>query len=223
MANSCAFDNLTPTELARDAVTMDRLDFEARYGDAPMLLVRVSDGDMELELGLNTNGPSTGTTRATISEPLPFRTALQPVPSRPPPPNKGGRAGAEALRRTLEKHTYFGVSIRKRGDSDALFMDRVSVGRARNKDIVLRHSTISKFHAWFELSDDASVYVCDAGSTNLTYVNEKRLEPRIRTSVEVGDVIRFGGVETILSSSTALWTSFHVGVSLSLPPAEANR
>jgi len=222
MASSGALDNLTPAELARDAGTLDLEDFVTRYGEAPLLLVRLADGDVELELGLNANGPPTGVTRQSGSEPLPFRTAVENNPGRVSPSSKGGRGGPSTLRLLLEKDTYFGVSIRKRGDSDALFMDRVSVGRARNKDIVLRHSTISKFHAWFELSDDETVYVCDAGSTNLTYVNDKRLEPRVRTSLGAGDLIRFGGVETVLSSSAALWSSFHIESSPSLA-TEAHR
>jgi pSer/pThr/pTyr-binding forkhead associated (FHA) protein len=98
-------------------------------------------------------------------------------------------------------------------------MDRVSIGRARNKDIVLRHSTISKFHAWFEVSDAETLYVCDAGSTNLTHVNQRRLEPRVRALVEPGDVIRFGSVEAVVSSSTVLWRSLHDGSSNSLRAA----
>jgi FHA domain len=209
MVNPGALKKLAPMELAHDAMTLDLMGFVTLYGDAPLLLVRVDDGDEELELGLSATVPTTGTARSTIAEPLPFRTALQEAPGPPRASSKGGREEPETLRRLFERHTYFGVSVRKRGDSDALFMDRVSIGRARNKDIVLRHATISKFHAWFELSDADTMLVCDAGSTNLTYLNERHLEPRVRTAVEPGDVIRFGSVVTILTSATALWASFH--------------
>jgi hypothetical protein len=208
MVNPGASKKLAPMELARDAMTLDLIGFMTRYGDAPLLLVRVEDGDEELELGLSATGPATGTGRSTIAEPLPFRTDLQEVPIRPRAASKRGREEPEALRRLLEQHRYFGVSLRKRGDADALFMDRVSIGRARNKDIILRHATISKFHAWFELNEaDTTMYVCDAGSTNLTHVNEKQLEPRVRTAVEPGDVIRFGSVVTVLSSANGVWSS----------------
>lgn len=208
MVDARALENLAPMELARDAATLNLLEFVTRYGDVPLLLVRLAEGDEELELGLSATVPATGTARATIAEPLPFRTALAPKQSRARSPTKGGREEPEALRHLLERHAHFGVSVRKRDDTDALFMDRVSVGRARNKDIVLRHSTISKFHAWFETSEDDAMYVCDAGSTNLTYVNERWLEPRVRTPVEPGDVIRFGAVVGVLSSATALWSAF---------------
>jgi hypothetical protein len=221
MAASRAFENLTPTELARDAMTLDLLEFLHRYGDVPFLLVRIDGADMDLELGLSATGPATGTARSTISEPLPFRTALQSVPDGVRVSSKRSREEPEALRRLLEKHAHFGVSVRKRGDADTLFMDRVSVGRARNKDVVLRHSTISKFHAWFEVTDTDTLYLCDAGSTNLTYVNDRRLEPRVRTPVEPGDAIRFGGVEAVLGSPTGLWTSFHADGSIDLPAGVA--
>ena len=208
MVNPAASKKLAPMELARDAMTLDLIEFMTRYGDAPLLLVRVEDGDEELELGLSATAPATGTGRSTISEPLPFRTDLQEVPIRPRASGRRGREEPEALRRLLEQHRYFGVPLRKRGDADALFMDRVSIGRARNKDIVLRHATISKFHAWFEVNEADTMYVCDAGSTNLTHVNEKQLEPRVRTAVEPGDVIRFGSVVTVLSSANGLWASF---------------
>ena len=115
------------------------------------------------------------------------------------------REDPAALWRLLEKHPHYAVRVRKRADSDALFMGRISIGRARNKDIVLRHPSISKFHAWFEADDSENLHVCDAGSTNLTHLNGKPLEARVRTAVEPGDALRFGSIETVICSPSTLW------------------
>jgi pSer/pThr/pTyr-binding forkhead associated (FHA) protein len=90
-------------------------------------------------------------------------------------------------------------------------MDRISVGRARNKDIVLRHQSVSKFHCWFEVDDAGAFYVTDAGSKNATKVNANSLKARERTRVEPGDVIRFGSVEAIMCAPRVLWAALGGG------------
>ena len=172
-----------------------------RHGDAHLLLVRVPEGDTEFELGLAAGESSAG---PGAPGPLPFRTALQAPP-------RAGRSDSErredpvALWRFVETHRHVALPVRKRADSDALFMGRISIGRARNKDIVLRHSSISKFHAWFEADDSENLHVCDAGSTNLTHLNGKPIEARARAAVEPGDALRFGSIETVVCSPTTFW------------------
>jgi FHA domain len=198
-----ALANLRPRRLIDNACSLDLIEFLARYGDSQLLLVRIPDGDTELELGLDAAAPNTGSVRP---GPFPFHTGLQTPP-------RAWRSESERARREdpgalwllLEKHAYFVVPVRKRADSDALFMGRISIGRARNKDIVLRHSTISKFHAWFEADDAENLHVFDAGSTNLTHVNGQPIEARARTAIEPGDAIRFGAVETLVCSPAAFW------------------
>ncbi len=195
--------NLAPPDLLRDATTLDLLTFMACYGDAPLLLVRLPEGDTELELGLAATASSTG--RTTVAKPLPFRTTHQASPTHSRRSEDARRGAREPLERLLGKHAHFAVPLRKREGSDTV-MGHISVGRAQNKDIVLRHSSVSKFHAWFEEDpSEEDFYVSDAGSTNLSQVNGQRLEPRIRTSVGPGDVVRFGAVETVLCTSEALW------------------
>jgi hypothetical protein len=200
---SRALAKLGPRHLVEDASALDLMEFLNRYGDSQLLLVRIPDGDTELELGLGADAPNTGSIRP---GPFPFRTGLQSPP-------RAWRAEGEKARREdpatllqlVEKHVYFAVPVRKRADSDALFMGRISIGRARNKDIVLRHSTISKFHAWFEADESANLHVFDAGSTNLTHVNGQPIEARARTAVEPGDALRFGAVETVVCSPGTFW------------------
>src|SRR5580700_2370489 len=193
MASRAPPRNLAPRALVEDAATLDLMDFLTRYGDAQLLLVRIPEGDTELEIGLSAAEPNTDTGRP---GPLPFHTGLQA----PPRTWRSERVRNEepiALRQLIEDAAYFAVPVRKRGDSEALFMGRISIGRARNKDIVLRHSSVSKFHAWFEVDESENLHVSDAGSSNLTHVNGQPIEPRARIAVQPGDLHRFGATETI--------------------------
>jgi hypothetical protein len=198
--------NLAPAAFVHDATTLDLWTFMARYGDAPLLLIRMPEGDTELEIGLNGSAPNTGVGRTTIPKPLPFHTTSHGAASNQSRQVRESRREERvSLGQLMEKHAYFTVPVHKREDSDALFMGRVSVGRAHNKDIVLRHSSVSKFHAWFELDDSGVLHVSDADSTNLTQVNGRPIEPRARTAVHPGDWIRFGTVETLVCSPEAVW------------------
>ena len=202
MAAPRALANLGPRRLVEDALALDLMSFLVRHGDAHLLLVRIPDGDTEFELGLSAGAPSAG---AGKPEPLPFRTGHQDPPRAwRSESEKVRREDPAALSRLLDKQ-HFAVPIRKRVDSDALFMGRISIGRALNKDIVLRHPSVSKFHAWFEADESENLHVSDAGSTNLTHLNGKPLEARARTAVEPGDAVRFGSIETLVCSASALW------------------
>jgi hypothetical protein len=203
MAAGRAVANLGPRRLVEDALTLDLLSFLARHGDTHLLLVRIAEGDTELELGLSAGAPSAG---AGKPEPIPFRTSHQDPRATRSPSEKVRREDPAELARLLEKQAHFAVAVRKRADSDALFMGRISVGRARNKDIVLRHTSISKFHAWFEADESGNLHVCDAGSTNLTHLNGKPLEAKARTAVDPGDALRFGFIETVLCAPSTLWS-----------------
>ena len=190
--------SLVPADLVQDITTLDLLTFVGRHGDAPFLLVRLLEGDSELELGLTATASSTN--RSTAAKPLPFRTSHQTVSVRESRGN--GRVTIEQL---LQKHAHCAVQLRKREGSDTVLQGHISVGRAHNKDIVLRHSTISKFHAWFEVDPSDDVYVTDAGSTNLSRVNGQPIEARVRTALAPGDLVRFGAVDVVVCSAETLW------------------
>ena len=109
----------------------------------------------------------------------------------------------------LASGQYHVVEIGKRGDLDAAFPERISVGRAANKDIVLRHDSVSKFHGWFELDVAFSLYVVDAGSTNHTLVRSRQLMARAREPAPPGTPIRFGAIDTFVVDAGSLWAAFH--------------
>jgi hypothetical protein len=203
MASLRPFPKLEPLDLVRDATSLDLSTFVVRYGDAPFLLVRLPEGDTELALGLTTTTSSGG--RPTVAKPLPFRTTHQSAPTHGRHSDESRRDRRATIEQLVAKHAHFAVQLRKREGSDTVLMGHISVGRAHNKDVVLRHSTISKFHAWFEVDPSDDVYVSDAGSTNLSRVNGQPLEPRVRTAVQPGDALQFGAIEAVVCSSETLW------------------
>ncbi|HET8931846.1 MAG TPA: FHA domain-containing protein [Polyangiales bacterium] len=73
------------------------------------------------------------------------------------------------------------------------YPDRVSVGRARNCDIVIRDAGISKLHALVRIDADA-FSVVDVGSQNGTFVNGKRLLDNEAAPLTCNDRIIFGTV-----------------------------
>jgi hypothetical protein len=92
------------------------------------------------------------------------------------------------------------IPLRKR--VEAAFLSSISVGRARNHDIVLRHGSVSKFHANLEI-EDGRLFIKDAGSRNHTFVNHERVISRVE--VKPGDNVRFGWVEALVCSDDAIW------------------
>jgi hypothetical protein len=87
--------------------------------------------------------------------------------------------------------------------SEVSFLHHVSVGRARNHDIVLRHRSVSKFHAWLELTQEARLYVKDCDSSNHTFVNSTPVKDR--AELQPGDTVKFGSVEARVCTSEGLW------------------
>jgi hypothetical protein len=73
------------------------------------------------------------------------------------------------------------------------FQSHVSVGRARNCDLVIRHRSVSKLHARFRV-DEATLKLSDAGSQNGTFVNGKRLLPNEVVEIRSSDQLVFGSV-----------------------------
>ena len=71
-------------------------------------------------------------------------------------------------------------------------------GRSPDSDIVLEHPTVSRYHAIvqykseFEHGQPAGLYLYDCGSTHGTFMNKKRLEPRVYVRMKIGYIIKFG-------------------------------
>jgi len=91
---------------------------------------------------------------------------------------------------------------------------RVSVGRATNNDIIIRHHSISKLHAHFlfgtlvklrHLSPSADLLLADVGSANGTSIDGRRLEPDETDPVYTGNRLVFGDVSCELLDAKALY------------------
>ena len=72
------------------------------------------------------------------------------------------------------------------------FSGWVSVGRAGNNDVVLKHASVSKIHARIYQEDGPKFFVQDAGSANGTLVRGIHLTGDHRMAIRVGDTVRFG-------------------------------
>lgn len=89
------------------------------------------------------------------------------------------------------------------GPDQEAFTFRVSpgatktVGRATRADFILDVALVSRLHCRLEASDEA-IQVVDLGSTNGTFVNDKRIE---RARVSSGDRLRVGRVELTVDRS----------------------
>jgi hypothetical protein len=89
---------------------------------------------------------------------------------------------------------------------------RISVGRASNNDLVVRHPSVSKLHAHFVLESGrgeasggtATLQLADVGSSNGTCKNGHKLPPGELRAVTSGDVLHFGDVRCELWDASAL-------------------
>ncbi len=71
-----------------------------------------------------------------------------------------------------------------------------TLGRAKRADFVLDAAFVSRLHCRFSVSGEGMLSVEDLGSTNGTFVNDKRVE---RTQLAAGDRVRVGRVELTFS------------------------
>ena len=104
----------------------------------------------------------------------------------------------------------FAVAVRKT-DRNA-YANKVTVGRAKNNDIVLRAPKISKLHAAFTLDDPAGNGLMDMESINGTFLNGLKLEPRKARPVQNGDRVdfwRFGFEYLTLPEMLKLLAKWH--------------
>jgi hypothetical protein len=193
-----------PRQLISSARTLPLADFLLRCEAVYMLVVMVEAGDADLAQGLSVQQQrrseleglafrtETRELTATLSGDVAVRSALRPSFS---------EQTAERLPLSFARASCHVVPVCKR--SEVSFLHHVSVGRARNHDIVLRHRSVSKFHAWLELTQDAKLFVKDCDSSNHTYVNATKVVDR--EELRPGDTVKFGSVEARVCTSEGLW------------------
>jgi hypothetical protein len=217
MTFTAALRNMAPEELTRAATTKGVSEFLTLYGETPFLLVRLRPSDTDLAAGLGATAlrATAGASVKPVIGSMEFRTQSQAAPL--DVMNARGKRHPELVE-MLERDRYFGLALRKRKDVESLYPDRISVGRAPNKDIVLRHQSVSKSHAWFEMDSEGNFYVADAGSKNLTRINGYGILSHEPTPVVPGDLLCFGSIEAVLCSPRELWDTLSGGARRSTVP-----
>lgn len=71
------------------------------------------------------------------------------------------------------------------------FGSKITVGRARNNDVIIRAPKISKLHSTFLPTGKGSYSLQDMESLNGTVVNGDRLQKKQKASLKNGDLISF--------------------------------
>jgi len=85
------------------------------------------------------------------------------------------------------------------------FPDRISVGRARNSDVVIRHSSVSKLHAHFRKDATSGLTLTDVGSHNGTRIDGTALVPHRPEAVRPGMTLLIGGIQARVLDARAAW------------------
>jgi pSer/pThr/pTyr-binding forkhead associated (FHA) protein len=92
--------------------------------------------------------------------------------------------------------TYSVGTVLKRQGSN-VFESMITIGRAKNNDIIIPATVVSKFHAYVMLGPTGP-NVVDAGSSNGTFVDAQRLSARSeRRPLRCGCSLRLGELETL--------------------------
>lgn len=205
MVQGTAQRQVLPQRLLHEVVHSSQHAFVANHGDLHYLAVSTAGDAPELLEGLELLRGEAKPARPLAA--MAFKTNAGARAS-PPAGSLRPSPGVDPVEVLASGH-YHVVEIGKRGDLDGAFPERISIGRAANKDIVLRHESVSKFHGWFEVDSALGLYVVDAGSTNHTVVRSRQLAARAREPVPPGTAIRFGSIETLVVDAAALWRAFH--------------
>ena len=90
------------------------------------------------------------------------------------------------------------------------YPDRISIGRARNCDVVMRDPSVSKLHAHFR-SRTGGWELVDLGSANGTRVDGAPLAPNQAHPVQSGAQVEFGTVACKLVDAGALYDLLQFG------------
>ena len=198
--------NLLPADLVERARALSRVQL-VREIDVPLLLVRLDEPDGELAQGLAGMTSGGG---ARVEPGMGFHTASTDRrakrPTTIPPP--ASFAPEQILVRVIRSPHYV-VPLGKRAGAQRVFSERVTVGRARNSDVVLRHESVSKFHAWFARDEKDTYFIVDASSRNGTWRNGTALAGGEPSRLNIGDLLRFGSVEATYCDAATLHAALH--------------
>jgi len=203
-----SLEHLEPADLVRAARTLVESVFVDEFGHSRWLAIRLSPGEEEMAAALRAGSRID---RSTDRPPqlLEFHTDLVALEDlkemeEPVSPSKRTEPDVDALVEVIGGGCHF-RALGKRRDATGALGERVSIGRALNQDIVLRHPRVSKFHGFFQVTRSGEWSVADARSKNGTLVNGVRLAPRKPRIVVNGDRVAFGSIETLFLEAPMVW------------------
>jgi pSer/pThr/pTyr-binding forkhead associated (FHA) protein len=92
----------------------------------------------------------------------------------------------------------------------------ITVGRTSNNDVVIPSPSVSRFHAYFELTSGRLAHV-DAGSRVGTWVASKRLQPRdVPLPLASGDIVRFADETFLVLNGVDCWNELRRRIELQI-------
>jgi hypothetical protein len=100
--------------------------------------------------------------------------------------------------------------VEKRSGSP--WQDRIIIGRARNSDIVIHHSSVSKVHAHITTRGDGVLMARDVGSRNGIRVNGVSVCTETPVPLPMGAILGVGEVELELTNAVEVYNRFRTGV-----------
>jgi hypothetical protein len=182
---------MVPHELVREIRETARDAFVSRYPE-PFLLVFGNDTDSVA------SDPPAATEMGSTSAPFTFQTFT-------------GYPGSSTPSAELREV----IPVSKRSSNP--YPERISVGRARNCDIVLRNRSVSKLHAHFRHTEAGALEVVDLGSYNGTWLNGGQLEAHVGEAVASGDELLFGSVSAQLLDAETVYDMLRTTSSSRIP------
>jgi hypothetical protein len=172
-----------------------------------LLLVELRDDAPELAQGLDENQnwagappkPSAVNAPTTVTFP-----ALRATGSPTGAPGEGleGMDRIQLLAK-LSGARHFVLPLFKR-TSQSSEETRLLVGRVEGCDVMLRHFSVSKQHAWFQVDRSGALYLTDAQSLNGTRVNGKSLQPGEPQWIQSLDHLQFGSISAFTCAPLVL-------------------
>ncbi len=80
---------------------------------------------------------------------------------------------------------------------------RLSIGRTKENDVAIDHTSVSKMHASLLLNSEGKLVIADTGSTNGTYLNGERIAYGKAIAIFPDDKIKFGAIDVALEFKLA--------------------
>lgn len=196
MQPASASPELQPQSFIDELAQLTHDQVQKYFPGVQLLLVELRDDAAELASGLIENQawagappkPSAVNAPTTVTFP-----AMRAVGSRRVEESSLEGMDRIQLLAKLSGARHFVLPLFKR-TAQATEATRIVVGRIEGSDVMLRHSSISKQHAWFQVDNNGALYLTDAQSLNGTCVNGKPLKPGEPHWIQPLDHLQFGSI-----------------------------